>query len=141
PEWPVVGPLIVETASLILGALLLERAAAYSFAPDPAPPSFARGAVALALRPASFRANAGGVRHLRPFLRRQTGRYSGLRVPLVILHGEGDAVVGLDVHSRRLHREVPDSELIVLPGAGHLLPYAHPDEVAEAIEKALGRAG
>jgi pimeloyl-ACP methyl ester carboxylesterase len=142
PEWPVIGPLVVETASLTLGALLLEQAASFSFAPDPAPPAYARGAVALALRPASFRANAEDVRSLQPFLRAQAPRYAGLRVPFVILHGDGDAVVGLDIHSRRLQREASGAELIVLPGAGHLLPYAHPDAVLQAIERALnGRDG
>ncbi len=142
PEWPVIGPLVVETASLTLGALLLEQAASFSFAPDLAPPAYARGAVALALRPASFRANAEDVRNLKPFLRAQAPRYAGLRVPVIILHGDGDAVVGLDVHSRRLQREATGAELIVLPGAGHLLPYARPGEVLQAIERALnGRDG
>lgn len=140
PAWPVIGPLAVEAASLTVGGLVLEWAARESFAPDPPPSAFARGAVALALRPASFRANAEDVRSLQPFLRAQAPRYPALRPPLVILHGDRDAVVGLEVHSRRLHREVAGSELIVLPGAGHLLPYAHPERVLDAIERALSRA-
>lgn len=140
PAWPVVGPLIVEAASLALGGLVLEQAVRASFAPDEPPPAFARGAIALALRPASFRANAEDVRSLQPFLRAQAPRYRELRPPLVILHGDRDSVVSLDVHSRRLHQEVAGSELIVLPGAGHLLPYAHPEKVLDAIERALRRA-
>ena len=136
PGWPLIGPLVVGAASLTLGGRLLERVAAFSFAPDPAPPAYARGAVALALRPRSFRANAEDVRALKPFLRAQAPRYPQLGVPLLILHGDGDAVVGLDIHSRRLQREAPQAELVVLPGAGHLLPYAHPQAVIEAIERA-----
>lgn len=141
PEWPLLGPLIVETASLTLGGLVLEAAARQSFAPDPPPPAFARGAVALALRPASFRANAEDVRALKPFLGAQSGRYASLRTPIHILHGDADTVVGLDIHSRRLAREAPDVALTVLPGAGHLLPYAHPAAVIEAIDRALAKAG
>jgi pimeloyl-ACP methyl ester carboxylesterase len=139
PEWPLLGPLIVETASLTLGRLVLDVAARASFAPDPPPPAFARGAVALALRPASFRANAEDVRALKPFLAAQSPRYASLRTPILIVHGDADGVVGLDVHSRRLAREAPNVELTVLPQAGHLLPYAHPEAVLAAIDRALAR--
>jgi pimeloyl-ACP methyl ester carboxylesterase len=141
PAWPVIGPLVVETASLTLGGLLIEHAAAFSFAPDLAPPAYSRGAVALALRPASFRANAEDVRNLKPFLRAQAPRYRELRVPLTILHGDADAVVGLDIHSRRLAAEAPGVELIVLPGAGHLQPYVPPGKIVEAIDRAFGAHG
>jgi pimeloyl-ACP methyl ester carboxylesterase len=141
PAWPLIGPLVVETASLTLGGLQIEQAAAFSFAPDLAPPAYSRGAVALALRPASFRANAEDVRNLKPFLRAQAPRYRELRAPVTILHGDADAVVGLDIHSRRLAREAPGVQLIVLPGAGHLLPYAHPGKIVEAIERAMAGRG
>jgi pimeloyl-ACP methyl ester carboxylesterase len=36
----------------------------------------------------------------------------------------------------RLHAELPHSHLRLVPGVGHMVHYAVPEEVAEAIEEA-----
>ena len=55
----------------------------------------------------------------------------------MILVGDGDTVVSPSIHSRQLHAAAANSELIVLPGAGHLLPYTRPDAVIDAIDRAM----
>lgn len=53
-------------------------------------------------------------------------------VPTAILVGSRDTLTPV-ASARWLNRTIPDSELTVLPGLGHMLPYEAPDEVAEAV--------
>ncbi len=141
PVWPLIGQLLTETLVMPAGLILARPAVAESFAPDPVSPRyFADGPLALALRPASFRANAEDVRLLKPYLRRISPRYGELKMPVEILHSDGDRVVSLDIHSRPLARTAPAARLHVLKNAGHLLPYSHPDEVIAAIDRAMTRS-
>jgi pimeloyl-ACP methyl ester carboxylesterase len=54
-------------------------------------------------------------------------------VPATILVGTRDRLTPVAL-ARRLASGIPDSELVVLPGAGHMLPLERPDDVVEAIE-------
>lgn len=58
---------------------------------------------------------------------------AGLRAPVLILVGEEDVLTPPE-ESRRMQREAPGSELVVLPGAGHLSNLEQP----EAFNRALG---
>ena len=141
PTWPLIGRLLTETLVMPAGLILARPAVAESFAPDPVSPRyFSDGPLGLALRPASFRANAEDVRLLKPYLRSVSPHYGALKMPVEILHGDGDRVVSLLIHSRPLAAAAPAARLRILAGAGHLLPYSHPDEVIAAIDRAVARS-
>lgn len=53
-------------------------------------------------------------------------------VPTSILVGTRDTLTPVSA-ARWLNRTIPDSELTVLPGLGHMLPYEAPDTVTEAV--------
>lgn len=60
---------------------------------------------------------------------------SDLRVlgkPTLIVWGEKDEQTPLK-YAERLHREIPDSQLVIIPDAGHLTLFDAPDAVAEAL--------
>lgn len=139
PTWPLVGDLFINTLSLVLGLRVADTGVAAAFAPEVVSPSYADAPLALALRPASFYANAEDVRTMKPVLRAQSKRYAELTLPIVILVGDSDTVVSPSIHSQQLHAAAPNSELIVLPGAGHLLPYSRPEAVIDAIDRAIMR--
>jgi hypothetical protein len=40
-----------------------------------------------------------------------------------------------------LHEEIPQSELIVLPGLGHMVHHLAPDQVTKAIDRAAELVG
>lgn len=66
---------------------------------------------------------------------------SDLRVmekPTLIIWGEDDQPMPLKL-GQRLHREIPQSELVVIPGAGHLILFDAPDQVAGAINDFVGK--
>ena len=62
-------------------------------------------------------------------------RYKELSMPIVIMAGAKDRVVK-DSQAVRLHEEIPHSDLRLIPGVGHMVHYAVPDEVARAVEEA-----
>lgn len=39
----------------------------------------------------------------------------------------------------RLHREISDSRLVIVPDAGHLVLFDAPDEVASALNDFIGK--
>jgi haloalkane dehalogenase len=72
----------------------------------------------------------------------QLGRYEGqlaqLGVPSLVLWGENDPFAPV-AGAERFHRELPDSELVVVDGAGHFVYEDAPEETARAVTEFLGR--
>jgi pimeloyl-ACP methyl ester carboxylesterase len=66
------------------------------------------------------------------------GRLAELGVPALILWGENDHFAPVS-GARRFERELPDSELVVVEGAGHFLFEDAPDRAAEALTHFLRR--
>jgi 3-oxoadipate enol-lactonase len=55
-----------------------------------------------------------------------------INIPTLILHGDADRIIPAD-SSRWLATQIPQSQLHILPGAGHAPMMTFPQEVAEAI--------
>jgi pimeloyl-ACP methyl ester carboxylesterase len=61
------------------------------------------------------------------------GRYRELRMPVTIMAGTQDRIVDHRRHAVRLSGEVPRSTLLLVPNAGHMVHYAMPGLVVEAM--------
>ena len=61
-------------------------------------------------------------------------RYRELSMPVVIMAGTDDRVVDHRRHSIPVHHEIPQSVLRLVPGVGHMLHYAVPEQVVDEIE-------
>jgi pimeloyl-ACP methyl ester carboxylesterase len=59
-------------------------------------------------------------------------RLGAIAVPAVVLHGTRDVYFAVEV-ARDLARRLPHAELRVVPGAAHMLPLTHGEEVLEAV--------
>jgi pimeloyl-ACP methyl ester carboxylesterase len=59
---------------------------------------------------------------------------SQVAVPTLVLHGERDVVVPLAI-GEAVAAAIPESELVVLPDAGHVPTMTRPREVVDAIER------
>lgn len=68
------------------------------------------------------------------FTRDYTPGWDALAAPTLIIHGSRDAMVPVS-HSKTLAGRLPRAELLVLPGANHILVLNNVPEVAAAIEK------
>jgi len=65
-----------------------------------------------------------------------TGKLGQIKVPALVVHGDGDAAIGLDL-GRALAKNLADAELVVVPGAGHAANLTHPAVVNPAIARFL----
>lgn len=61
-----------------------------------------------------------------------------LRVPVEILCGSNDAICPVERH-QEIHEAVSNSDLEIVPGAGHLLSLTHPKHVDEAFQRLFTR--
>jgi pimeloyl-ACP methyl ester carboxylesterase len=62
-----------------------------------------------------------------------TARYKTINIPVLIIWGEEDTVVPLQV-GRHFRRDIPDSQLVVIPNCGHIPPEEDPGETTRLVE-------
>ena len=67
-------------------------------------------------------------------------RYRELGVPVCLIAGSDDRIVDTNQHSARLHSELGASSFHRVPGCGHMVHHAAPEEITGAIA-AVGLAG
>lgn len=135
---PLIGSLMRQTVSPLIGRLIWPLLLRRIFGPPATPARFSAFPTWLALRPSQLRASAAEGALMTPAAANFAARYQELQMPLVILTGDADRMVRPAQHARRLHRELPQSELRIIPGIGHMVYYEAIDEVMAAIDAAAG---
>jgi pimeloyl-ACP methyl ester carboxylesterase len=63
-------------------------------------------------------------------------RLSEIAIPTLILHGQNDRLLPVAI-AERAHRLIPNSQLEVIPDAGHLVPLEQPEAVNRALRQFL----
>jgi len=138
---PVIGDALRHTISPPLARLMLPAGIRAMFAPAPVPEPFDRlFPKELMLRPLQLRASAEDAALMTPSVMELQEHYRELKLPVVILTGGDDQIADVDRQSKRLHEEIPQSELTVLPGLGHMVHHLAPDQVIKAIDRAAALA-
>jgi pimeloyl-ACP methyl ester carboxylesterase len=132
---PLLGRALAATVLAPLGMLVAPALLRLVFRPQRAPADYARAATRLALRPRAFVASSADRRSMDDGLLQVYKDFPGLRAPLVIVTGRADHVLS-PAEGLSLHRLVPGSELIVLPGSGHMPHFADPQAVVAAVDRA-----
>jgi pimeloyl-ACP methyl ester carboxylesterase len=131
---PVIGDVVRWTVAPALTRLAFPFLVANCFAPLPVPERFHRAfPKGLALRPSHLRAAAEDTAYLQSGAADLSRHYAALRCSITIISGGSDQVVDVHDHSRRLHREIASSELVVVPGVGHMVHHSALNQVVEAI--------
>ncbi len=137
---PVIGWLFCNTVALPAGLTRIDRGTETVFAPNKRPDDYIRETgPSLVLRPNTFCNNARDVANLNAYVRKTAPRYKEIAAPTIIISGDEDAIVAEEIHSTGLNRDIPDSELVWLRGAGHKPDYVATDLVIAAIEKLSGK--
>jgi pimeloyl-ACP methyl ester carboxylesterase len=135
PALPGLGPIIANTASPLLGRALKPVIFRQLFAPMPVPDRFeALFPVELALRPKQLAASAGDAAQLQLGALGLSKRYGELAMPVAIVSGDGDKIVSHQRQAERLRDTIPQAQLVVLPGVGHMVHWVALDEVMDAID-------
>jgi pimeloyl-ACP methyl ester carboxylesterase len=68
----------------------------------------------------------------------RSGELSAIKVPTLILVGDGDAITPPAV-SESMAGKIPGAQLVVIRGAGHMSPMEQPEQVNRAIKAFLDR--
>jgi pimeloyl-ACP methyl ester carboxylesterase len=137
---PVLGDILRYTVSPLLGRLMLPLAKRAMFSPRDVPARFdADYSDGMAMRPSQLRATADDGALMIPGALEFRGELGSLTVPTVILAGAGDKVV-FSRMAERLHAALPSSILHVVQGAGHMVHYAVPRQLAATVA-AVARSG
>ncbi len=140
PAIPILGDLLRFSISPLLGKLLQPLLLKGMFAPLPVPPNFSTSCTPnMSLRPGQIRAESQDGVAMIPGAIAMRDRYQELTMPVAIMAGTEDHVVNTK-QPHRLHAQIPHSNLRMVPGVGHMLHYAVPEEVSEAVEEAGGLA-
>jgi pimeloyl-ACP methyl ester carboxylesterase len=134
PAIPVLGDIMRYTISPLLGRIMWPGILRIMFGPPAVPVKFRQFPMWMALRPAQLRASAAESGLMLPAVFALRGRYNELTMPVTIMAGAGDRFVSAKRHSAQLHEELPQSDLRLVPGAGHMIQHLAPHEVMEAID-------
>jgi len=131
---PGLGSLFLHTAALPLGYLTLDRLVARAFAPQEPPPDYiVRTATLLALRPATLGANLEDLDWLQTYSAAQAPQYAQITARTVIIAGTADRIVPPRLNARAAALRIPNANLVMLRGVGHMPHYAAPEQVVAAI--------
>jgi pimeloyl-ACP methyl ester carboxylesterase len=135
---PVLGDVMRYTVTAVSGRAMIKGLVKGMFSPNEVPPQFFSVlSREMLLRPVQLRANAEDAAFMIPEATSHSDRYRELRLPVTIIAGDGDKVVDHEAHSKRLHADVPQSELLIVPDAGHMVHYVAPERVVAAVDRAL----
>lgn len=141
PAIPLVGDLMRYTVSPIVARMLWRPIAKRAFAPQQVDARFRELPVWMMLRPKQLRASAAETAMMIPSATSLAKRYPELKVPVIVMSGTKDLIVDFGHNSERLSERIPDSELQLQPGVGHMTHYAHPDQMMAAIDSIAARVG
>lgn len=134
PALPVVGDIMRYTISPPLGRAIAPALFKRIFQPREVPRRFQdRFPIDLALRPWQLRASAEDTAMMVPAAYALSQRYGELTLPIAIMAGDGDRIATTARQSSRLHAELPDSTLTVVPQVGHMIHYVVPERIVAAI--------
>ena len=141
PAIPVIGDAMRYTISPLVARVMLPGMIKRMFQPAAVPERFDHlFPKALMLRPLQLRAAAEDAALMTPSVMELEQHYRELTIPLTIITGADDQIVDVGRQSARLHRELPGSEFINLPGLGHMIHHLDPDAVANAIVRTVQRS-
>lgn len=131
---PGVGDVLQHTVMPVLARFALKGTVRKMFAPNPMPDDFLQVVPReMMLRPRQLRAAAEDTAFMIAAVTQMQEEYAQLQVPVTLIAGADDGIVDPTAHTKRLHDELPRSELKMV-AAGHMVHHAVPAEIADAVE-------
>lgn len=126
-----IGPATIEK--------LRPQSLGVAFGPQTPPPEFSiAGGGILMMRPSQIETTMADGSLLRPALESQSAQYAAIEAPITVLFGDQDGVLNPEDHGPPLQAKAPQTQLQMLPGVGHMIPFAEPDLTAAAAREMTG---
>jgi pimeloyl-ACP methyl ester carboxylesterase len=141
PALPLVGSVIRYSISPVVSRLMWPLLVRKLFSPQHEPAKFRAFPKEMTFRPSQVRAAAAESALMIPAAYSASARYGELKMPVVIVAGEEDRLVGIEKQSARLHDEVPQSAMHRIPRAGHMVHQTATEKVMDAIGEAAQARG
>ena len=135
PAVPIIGDVLRYTLSPILGRLLWPLLMRKIFGPAKMPAKFEAFPKEMALRPSQIRASAAETALMIPDAFALRGKYTELKMPVMIIAGEQDRIVNTEAQSARLHEELTHSTFRRITNAGHMVHQTATALVMSAIDE------
>ncbi|MEO1330560.1 MAG: alpha/beta hydrolase [Pseudomonadota bacterium] len=127
-SWTILGPAVLKQRGEIHRA---------TFGPQKPPVDFSTtSGGALSVRPSQLMASLEEQAIYQAGLKMLSTRYAELALPITVLFGAEDGVVDAAAHAAPLARAARATTVEILPGVGHMVPYAAPEKTIEAIRAA-----
>ena len=131
--FPVLGDVLRYTVSPLFSWLTLPLVKRALFSPARVPARFdAEYSPVMAFRPSQLRATFSDGALMIPGVVALQNRYKDLKLPVVIMAGDGDKVV-FKRGAERLRAALPNSTLYVVAGAGHMVHHLAARQVADSV--------
>lgn len=127
------GPLMAHPVFVPLARAMGRSIIDRSYRPNPTLKSYADILREFSSRPEQFRTLADEVVHFRSGLESIIDRYGEITTPTVVIAGDVDPVTLLDRTGRRLAAVIPNAQLTILPGTGHMVHHLRPEAVLSAL--------
>ena len=134
PHVPLIGKFAVNRLTPYLGRSIVQRSLKQAYDPQEVQHEYAEHSAQMWMQPDHIRACAYDERTLRASLKSLSQRYSGIKLPVVIVTGAEDRILIPEEHAYPLHEALENSQLIVIPQTGHQLPQTKPDVVISAVD-------
>jgi pimeloyl-ACP methyl ester carboxylesterase len=140
PAVPILGDIVSHTLAPLISRAIWPLLMRKIFGPAPIPRKFSGFPKAMAVRPSQIRASAEETAYMIPNAIVEREEYRALKMPVAIIAGQEDRLIPFDEQSARLHKEIAQSSLHRVPGAGHMVHQTAPLAVMSAIEQVDGSA-
>jgi len=137
---PLLRDVCIITLKPILGRRMLKQRLKDAFSPDPVPADYFKSAAAVWLDRKRLKAFIKEDLMLNSGLEEMSSHYQKIQAPVIIVTGDSDLTVSPKQNAFGLHQVIANSELIVIPRAGHQIPETHPEVVGRAVDKAASDA-
>jgi len=133
-QLPVLGPVLDATVNQLIKRVAATSGAEHAFAPGQVDATYEQRLLSVSMTPGNLAAFASDQLEFDDTSRWVDENVPQIRVPSVIIGGENDHLIGID-HMRRLAETLPYTKLITVDGS-HMIPYTHPDVIAEQVKSA-----
>lgn len=120
----------------ILARKLLKKSLKDAFSPDPVPEDYLKAAATVWLDRKHLKAFIRNDVMLDSSLQELSPQYQKIHAPVIIVTGDSDLTVSPQQNAFNLHKAITNSELVVIPHAGHQIPETHPEAVLRAVNMA-----
>lgn len=133
---PVLSDVCIVMLKPILGSRLLKKNLKDAFSPDPVPEDYLKSATAFWLDRKRIKAFVKDDTMTDSSLQKLSPQYQKIHAPVIIVTGDSDLAVSPQRNAFNLHKTIANSELVVIPHAGHQIPETHPEAVLRAVDMA-----